>query len=180
MGLVHASRTGNLALVKELLDDDYNIHIDYDQPLLESVYYGHVEVVRLLLDRGANIHADNNSTLRLSIYRGHVEVVRLLLDRGADISDTYKEQVQVNAPCIIRRLLCSYNLYDYDSEFFTTLKHFGLIRRRVNTLEQLCRKTMTVNMGCVPDKIELFLPGLAEKKFNSVVPEYLRVPPRGN
>jgi ankyrin repeat protein len=168
---------GHVEVVRLLLDRGANIHAEDDEALQTSAMWGYVKVVQLLLDRGANIHANNEASLRWGARNGHLEVVRLLLDSGAGIYSFNNERYYHTDN--IRCLLSVYNVYHDDLQFLKAAKLFGLIRRPVNvkTLEQLCRKSIIIKLGCVSDKIELFLPNLAEKKFNSVVPDYLRVPP---
>ena len=62
-----------------------NIHFYYNEPLKASTISGNVEMVKLLLENGANIHADNDYALRRSAINGHSKIVKLLLDKGANI-----------------------------------------------------------------------------------------------
>jgi ankyrin repeat protein len=94
-----ACATGNLARVRELLDDDPSL---VDRPSDYGGYYtgcgapiknaaagGHLEIVQLLLERGADPNlpeegiAPDGHALHSAVVNGHIEIVRLLLEHGA-------------------------------------------------------------------------------------------------
>ena len=54
-----------------------------DKALRLAALTGQLEMVKLLLDRGANIHAVNERALWNARRNGHAAVVALLLERGA-------------------------------------------------------------------------------------------------
>jgi hypothetical protein len=137
---------GHLEVVRLLLDCGADIHVRDDEPLRFSAWCGRVEVVRLLLDCGADIHANNDEALRISAQYGHVEVVRLLLDRGALLLERY----MISTSCM--NLVRIY-IHD-DSLFVKQCRVFGVLRRHVHSLEELCRKDILVYTRCLPDKIE--------------------------
>ena len=117
-------------------------------------------MVRLLLDRGANIHANNDEALRISAQYGHVEVVRLLLDRGALLLERY----MISTSCM--NLVRIY-IHD-DSLFVKQCRVFGVLRRHVHSLEELCRKAILVYTRCLPDKIEEIDFELSAKTLKSI------------
>jgi len=94
-----ACATGNLARVRELLDQDpslVNKVSDYNgyytgcgAPIKNAAASGHIEIVRLLLERGADPNlpeegiAPDGHALHSAVVRGHIEIVRLLLKHGA-------------------------------------------------------------------------------------------------
>jgi ankyrin repeat protein len=80
-----ASKEGCIEVVRLLLENGADIHVQKDYSLRLASFYGHVEVVRLLLESGADVHADDDYALRLASFYGHVEVVRLLLASGANV-----------------------------------------------------------------------------------------------
>ena len=91
LALVEAADDGDLAGVRELLDNgaDVNANVPGDgSPLIAAAREGHIGVVRLLLDRGADVnlavHGDG-APLIMASREGHLAIVQLLLDRGADI-----------------------------------------------------------------------------------------------
>lgn len=94
-----ACATGNLARVRELLEQDpslvnkvsdYNsYYIGCGAPIKNAAAGGHIEIVRLLLERGADPNlpeegiAPNGHALHSAVVKGHIEIVRLLLQHGA-------------------------------------------------------------------------------------------------
>lgn len=94
-----ACATGNLARVRELLDQDpslvnqvsdYNsYYVGCGAPLKNAAAGGHLEIVQLLLERGADPNlpeegiAPDGHALHSAVVRGHIEIVRLLLKHGA-------------------------------------------------------------------------------------------------
>lgn len=94
-----ACATGNLARVRELLDQDpasVNRLSDYagyytgcGAPIKNAASGGHLEIVQLLLERGADPNlpeegiAPDGHALHCAVVRGHIEVVKLLLKHGA-------------------------------------------------------------------------------------------------
>lgn len=88
--LLAASRKGDMAAIKELLDKgaDVNAKTDYGvTPLSYACDRGHLEVVRILIERGADINAKDTfyeaTPLEWAISKNHVAVVKLLLEKGA-------------------------------------------------------------------------------------------------
>ncbi len=79
-----ASR-GHLDVVKYLLEQGADIHIDDDFPLIEASAYGYLEVVKYLVSQGANIHAQDDDAMIIAIIRGHLEIVKYLVSQGANI-----------------------------------------------------------------------------------------------
>ena len=190
MGLRLSAKHGDIEVVRLLLDRGADIHAKDDEALRWSAFYGHVEVVRLLLDRGADIHAGVDASLQWSAENGHVEVVRLLLDRGADIHADNDYALQMSARYghveVVRLLLdrgallpernmistsCMNLIRIYihdDSLFVKQCRVFGVLRRYVHSLEELCRKAILVYTRCLPDKIEEINFELSVKTLKSV------------
>ncbi len=89
--LVEAADSGDLADVRELLDDgaDVNATVDGDgSPLIIAARDGHIDIVRLLLDRGADVNLSVSGDGAPSSWRHARDIstiVQLLLDRGADV-----------------------------------------------------------------------------------------------
>jgi len=80
-----AARYGHLEVVKYLLEQGADLHVDNDYPLRKAARYGHLEVVKYLLEQGADLHVDNDYPLRYAAENGHLEVVKYLLEQGADL-----------------------------------------------------------------------------------------------
>lgn len=125
-----ACATGDLARVRELLDDDpsrVNDLSDYNSyypgcgaPIKNAASQGHLEIVRLLLERGADPNlpeegiAPQGHALYSAAANGHYEVARLLLEHGAhpnaeveSSADTLSRVLSNNDPRMLE-LLCSY------------------------------------------------------------------------
>jgi ankyrin repeat protein len=163
LALRWSAQNGRLEVVGLLLDRGANIHANDDDALRFSARGGHLEVVRLLLDRGANIHAQDDYALRSSAHNGYVEVVRLLLDRGALLSYG-----------IIKRFDNSYiklmSIYIHDDSLFVKkCRVFGVLRRHVHSLEELCKKAILVYGRSLPDKIEEIDFELSVKTLKSMI-----------
>jgi ankyrin repeat protein len=79
--LINAAHAGNLEVVKCLVEQGADIHIDNELPLRYASYKGHLEIVKYLVDHGADIHI----YLRHVVYSGHLEVVKYLVEQGTDI-----------------------------------------------------------------------------------------------
>lgn len=54
-----ASSHGDLEVVKYLINNGIDIHVDNDIALWDAAKNGHLEVVKLLVENGADIHARN-------------------------------------------------------------------------------------------------------------------------
>jgi ankyrin repeat protein len=75
----------NYELVKLLLENGADVHVENDCSLRWASCCGHDKVVKILLENGADVHADDDKALRLASYYGHDKVIKLLLENGADI-----------------------------------------------------------------------------------------------
>jgi ankyrin repeat protein len=95
--LFEASKSGNIAAVRKLLDkgvdvnwkDDEEGDEEGDTALTWASEFGHIDIIKLLLDRGALIDLQDNiggTGLMYASHFGQVECVRFLLERGADMS----------------------------------------------------------------------------------------------
>lgn len=125
-----ACATGNLALVRELLDTDPTLvnrvsdygsyYIGCGAPIKNAAARGHLEVVQLLLDRGADPNlpeegiAPRGHALYSAAANGHYEIAKLLLDHGAhpnvevESSADTLSRVLSNGDERMRDLLCSH------------------------------------------------------------------------
>lgn len=90
--VLEAARSGDVALVRELIDADpelVNASTERGSTtLLFACVGGSPDVVRLLLDRGADARAANDAhytPLHVAAARDHVEAMELLISAGADI-----------------------------------------------------------------------------------------------
>ncbi|CEP02428.1 unnamed protein product (mitochondrion) [Plasmodiophora brassicae] len=90
--LLVASHDGDLATVRQLLDDTLTAPVDlaaHDQhgrtALALAAWQGHLEIVRLLLDRGAAWHSQDNDGVtcgEYAILSGHREIYDEVLNAG--------------------------------------------------------------------------------------------------
>ena len=103
--LVLASLTGNLPIVKYLIEQKTDVNITNrfgTTPLQIASRTGHMEIVRFLLQSGATINQQNNNqstSLNLASENGHVKIVQELLKAGADVNleDKAKDSPLSNA-----------------------------------------------------------------------------------
>jgi len=93
--LAVASRTGDLATVKELIEGGSPVNGEDENrftPLFYAAANNHIEVTAYLLGKGAdpNAHSSESGTtaLLLASQMGHPGIVKLLLDKGAQINAT--------------------------------------------------------------------------------------------
>ncbi|SPN98622.1 uncharacterized protein DNG_01667 [Cephalotrichum gorgonifer] len=111
--LSNATRYGNIAVVKQLLEDGVDVNSRDSQgrtPLLRASRGGHPAVVHLLLEYGANTELKYNeyynyTPLSRAAMEGHVEVVRILLQHGADTEP--QDSPEIEAPRKGRRCIQS-------------------------------------------------------------------------
>lgn len=91
----YSMRTGNMASVRKLLDENPELANMREQksltPLHIAAQSGDLELASLLLDRGAHIEAESRTTgstpLKYAVFFARIDMVRLLLQRGADIDN---------------------------------------------------------------------------------------------
>ena len=92
-GIFEAARTGDMGLVRSLLNDEAELigATDGDglTPLHHAVLGRHVALTELLLDRGANLEAvdaQNRTPLHHAAFQGDAECVAVLLAHGSDVT----------------------------------------------------------------------------------------------
>jgi ankyrin repeat protein len=79
-----SAKHNRLDVIKLLINNKIDIHIDNECAFQISAENGHIEIVKFLLERKTNIHADNDYALRCSVNNKHMDIVKLLLKNGAD------------------------------------------------------------------------------------------------
>jgi len=75
----------NLDVIKELVNEGANVHVDYDEALRWASLKGHLEVVKYLVSEGANVHVCNDWALRCAVYNGYFEIVQYLVSVGVNV-----------------------------------------------------------------------------------------------
>ncbi|XP_077316672.1 ankyrin repeat and SAM domain-containing protein 6 [Lithobates pipiens] len=92
--IFHAVKIGNLALVKEIVDEDSNqvnaVNADGASPLMIAAVTGKLELVQLLVDKKADINKQDSAhawtALMQATYHGNKEIVIYLLNQGANVN----------------------------------------------------------------------------------------------
>ncbi|MDR2384561.1 MAG: ankyrin repeat domain-containing protein [Tannerella sp.] len=92
---IDAAKNGNVALVKELLENgDVNAaRKNGVTALMSASGKGHTEVAKLLIEKGADVNATRKNgwtALMCASLKGHTEVAKLLIEKGADVNATRK------------------------------------------------------------------------------------------
>jgi ankyrin repeat protein len=117
-GLQYACLTGNIEVVKHLVELGADIHSDDNSVLRYSVYNNHLEVVKYLVEQGADIHAGNNISLRVSAYKGYLEIVKYLVEQGANKTELNNEIKQQLTEDYINHILKLYYMYKSNNKLF--------------------------------------------------------------
>lgn len=92
--LHEASQKGNIEIVKYLLQEGSNVHLqNYNgfTALHVAAYTGENEIVRTLIAAGADVNAqakDNVTPLHAAASMGHIDTVQLLVSSGAKVHAT--------------------------------------------------------------------------------------------
>ena len=127
MGIIDASREGNLARVRQLIASGVNVNSQAEwnnTVLMIASHYGHVDIVRELISSGAEIDAGNyfgKTALMIASQHGHADIVPSNADvKNGVLNIWYNLTCSVCAIKKLRTLL---------SEEFLTLALHG---KRVN------------------------------------------------
>ena len=92
---LESSGGGDIQRIKDLLEDDADIHAKNDCALRWAAGNGHLEVVGLLLDHGADTHAENDEDLFRASLDGHLEAARISPPISFKASSVYLERVRL-------------------------------------------------------------------------------------
>jgi ankyrin repeat protein len=91
--LAYAVNQCNYEITKMLIDHNPKININSDIVKTCSLR-GHIEIMKLLLNNGVDIHVDNDCALRNAASQGFVDMVRFLLENGADPKSNNNEALK--------------------------------------------------------------------------------------
>ena len=89
--LIHACITGNLELVKKLVQANVDVnHVSKSEitPLMHATLHGNEDIVDLLITSGAEIEARSKkgkTAIMLASEKGDYKIVKTLVERGADV-----------------------------------------------------------------------------------------------
>jgi len=75
----------NLQVIKELVEEGADIHVNLEFPLRWAVMNGHLDIVKYLVEEGADIHVFNDCALKLAAELGYLDIVKYLVEQGANI-----------------------------------------------------------------------------------------------
>ena len=85
-----ASENGHIEIVKYLLNNGVDIHINQDSPLRYAIVVKKYDMVKFLIDNGADIHIADEYPFLLSWDFGSPDICKLLIDNGADLEKITK------------------------------------------------------------------------------------------
>jgi len=80
-----AGYKGNLDIVKFLVESGADVHARLDEALILASKYGRLDIVKFLVESGAAVHARLNDALRWAGYKGNLDIVKFLVESGADV-----------------------------------------------------------------------------------------------
>lgn len=85
--LIKAAQEGNLEIIKHLHENGADLHVNEDQLLRITAYFGYLDIVKYLVEEhGANVHAKKEGALCQAAYGGKLEVVKYLVEEhDADV-----------------------------------------------------------------------------------------------
>jgi len=76
--LIDACTDGNLELVKNLIKQGADVHVEDDLPLITSVEEGYLDVAKYLVSQGADVHIEEDWLLSYADSFGHDHIVNYL------------------------------------------------------------------------------------------------------
>lgn len=83
--LAYACAKGDLAKVKELVENGADIHENEDYAFRAACINNQLEVAKYLLGKGSDIHSLCDEPIIMASYHGRLEMVQFLANNGADI-----------------------------------------------------------------------------------------------
>ncbi|MDR1385884.1 MAG: ankyrin repeat domain-containing protein [Planctomycetaceae bacterium] len=92
--LYDAAESGNLKIVKELVENGADVNTERRNPLMGAVKNGNLEVVKYLIAKGANVNQicnniyehDDETPLLEAARSGNLAVVKYLVEKDADVN----------------------------------------------------------------------------------------------
>ena len=83
--LLSTSISGDVKIVKELIDEDVNVNYMWGEPLINASGSDNFEVVKLLVENGADVHAGDDAPVYLAFIHGNERIVLYLLQNGVSV-----------------------------------------------------------------------------------------------
>ena len=82
---------GNLEIIKYLIENKVDIHVEDDQALIEASNSGQLEIIKFLLENGADITSQDNQAVISAVINNNLEIIKFLFENGADISAQHNQ-----------------------------------------------------------------------------------------
>jgi ankyrin repeat protein len=80
-----ACRLNKFDIVKFLVGQGVDIHIQRDQAICNAASSDNMDMVKFLIGQGADIHAQDDQALYNAVVNGNVDMVKFLVEQGANI-----------------------------------------------------------------------------------------------
>jgi hypothetical protein len=122
-----------------------------------SAYFGDLDLIQQYVTLCPENDHVLQSCLETSVVCRHRNVVLYLLNHGATMTIDFDYQVlqEMRYDLCMKRLIYVYIRFDIkDPIFENTFKWCGLLRRQVNTLQQMCRKNILIYSGAIPSQFD--------------------------
>ena len=141
--LIEAAKSGNLEVVKYLVENGADIHAEKDYALRLAAYNGHLDVVKYLVEKGVNIHADGDYSLKLATVNGNLEVVKYLVEKGADIYKNDDESLKMASNHLE---VLKYFLFDCQMKIKKETKDWLIENNQYQTLELIEKRNLLLKL----------------------------------
>jgi ankyrin repeat protein len=79
-----ACSRGHLPVVQYLVENNMDVNILSDSPIVMACHHGHLEIVKYLLSHGADLHGNDDQLAITASCSGHLDIVQFLIESGVD------------------------------------------------------------------------------------------------